>query len=208
MVKHVTEGGLDAWRELYNKYVSLIEDFQNVLIRQLTSIKPVSEANVDSLFDEIERTRELYIKAGSDEEPMGERWRKAAVLQNPSDTVLKSLAIEFKRATSIEEMYSTANTYTFDHKIGLPRGQTSPMLYLAEGPTPESASDIANVNGDRNQDRHTQPSRQEDTRITASANKEEENNQEFYAASNGKGKGKGKVCCECGEQGHFQRECT
>ena len=155
LVKHDTEGGLDAWRKLYHKYVPSADDLQNIIIRQLMSIRQVGEADVDSLFDEIECIRELYVKAGSDEEPMNERWLKAAVLQNLPDTVLKNLAIELKKAASIEGMYSMISTFTFDHRTGLPRGQASPMLYLTEGPTLESAKEIPNVNGDKIQDKDT-----------------------------------------------------
>ena len=65
LVKHGTEGGLDAWRKLYHKYIPLADDLHNILIGQLMSIRPVNEGDMESLFDEIERIREFYIKAGS-----------------------------------------------------------------------------------------------------------------------------------------------
>ena len=37
LVKYGTEGGLDAWRKLYNKYMPLAHDMQNILIRELMS---------------------------------------------------------------------------------------------------------------------------------------------------------------------------
>ena len=85
LVEHGTECGFDAWRKLYNRYVPLADDMQNILIRQLMSIKPVNENEMDNLFDEIEGIREQYIKGGSREGPMSEQWVKAAILQNLSE---------------------------------------------------------------------------------------------------------------------------
>ena len=72
LVKHGTEGGLDAWRKLYHKYMPLADDLQNILIRQFMSVRPVREHYMDRLFDELERIRELYIKVDSDEAPTSE----------------------------------------------------------------------------------------------------------------------------------------
>ena len=174
LVKHGTEGGLDAWRKLYHKYMPLADDLQNIFIRQLMSIRPVNEGDMDSFFDEIERIRELYIMAGSDEEPMSERWLRAAILQNLPEKVVQTLAIELKRATSVEDMYSIINTYTFDHRTGLPRGQTSPMLYLAEGPTPENVNEIANLSENKESTKDSQTNRQDDNKTTQKANREED----------------------------------
>ena len=51
LVKHGVEGGLDAWRKLYHKYMPLADDLQNILIRQLMSMKQVSENDMDLLFE-------------------------------------------------------------------------------------------------------------------------------------------------------------
>ena len=139
LVKHGTEGGQDAWRKLCHKYMPLADDQQNIFIRQLMSIRFVNEGDMDSLFDEMERIRELYVKAGSNEEPMSERWLRTAIFQNLPEQVVQKLAIELKKATFVEDMYSMINTYTFDHRTGLHRGQTNPMLYLAEGLAPEKS---------------------------------------------------------------------
>ena len=103
---------------------------QNSLTRQFISIKPVVESEIDNLFDEIERTREQYIKIGSVESPMCDKWVRAIILQNLAEKVVQALIVELTKANSVEEMYSTINTYMFDRKTGLPRGQTSPMLFL------------------------------------------------------------------------------
>merc|ERR1712151_292023 len=105
---------------------------------------------------------------------MSERWLRAAILQNLPDIVAKSLAIELKRATSIEDMYNTINTYTFDHRTGLPRGQTSPMLYLTERPVPENVREIANVAENKNPDKDSHQSQQEDTKTACTTNKEDD----------------------------------
>lgn len=112
---------------------------------------------------------------------MSERWSKAAISQNLPDTVVNNLAIELKRATAIEDMYSTTNTYTVDHRIGLPRGQISPMLYLAEGPAPENVKDFANINGDRDSSKNHQQDKQDDPTANQKTNQESE--KEFYAVS-------------------------
>ena len=130
---------------MYNKYVPLADDLQNILIRQLMSIKPVAEQDIDSMFDEIERIRELYIKAGSDDEPLCEKWFKAAILQNLPDKVVQTLAIELKKAASVEDMQANINTCMFDHKIGMIRGQNGLVLYLTE-PDTDSKEDGQELN--------------------------------------------------------------
>lgn len=121
------------------------------------------------------------------------------MLQNLPDKVVQTLAVELKRAESVEDIYSIISPYTYDHKFGSPRGQTSPMLYLtetqAEGDGGVAASNnntnnsggqilISNVDN-RQDDRNTSPA-------TTNANNQDSASQELYAAS--KGKDKGKVC--------------
>ena len=79
---------------------------------------------------------------------MCEKWVRATILQNRPEKVVQALAVELKTATSVEEIYSTINTYMFDHKSGLLRGQTSPMLHLTENQTTEEGTDstVASVN--------------------------------------------------------------
>ena len=142
-VEHGAEGGLDAWRTFYNRYISLADDMQNILIRQLMGFKQVNENDMDLLFDEIDKIREQYIKIGSEEGPVSDKWVRVAILQNLPDKVVQTLAVELKRAESVEDIYSIINIYTFDHKTGLPRGQTSPMLYLTENQTEEDGNTTA-----------------------------------------------------------------
>ena len=104
-------------------------------------------------------------------------------------------------------MYNIINIYTFDHRTGLPRGQTGPMLYLTDGPTPESAKEIASVTENRDTNTDKQTSQQEETKPSPNMNKGDDHGRELRAAGKGNGKGKGKVCWECGEQGNFQRSC-
>ena len=65
---------------------------QRILIRQFMSFKQVIEGDVDKLFDEVERIRALYIKVGSSEAPMCERWFKVAIIQYLQDMVIQSNA--------------------------------------------------------------------------------------------------------------------
>ena len=66
--------GVDAWRKLYNRYVPMAEDLQNIFIRELMALKPVNDANVDDFFQEVERIRELYARAGSQDGGLLEKW--------------------------------------------------------------------------------------------------------------------------------------
>ena len=63
LVQHNVANGLDAWRKLYHRYMPLASDLQDILIRELYDLKPVSEADIDNLFDEVARIRDLYLKA-------------------------------------------------------------------------------------------------------------------------------------------------
>ena len=67
-MKYGVEGWFDVWRTLDHRFVPMAEDLQNILIRELMSLKPVGEADVDKLFQEVERIRELYTWAGDDQE--------------------------------------------------------------------------------------------------------------------------------------------
>lgn len=42
----------------------LADGLQNILIQELISIKPVTEADVDTFFNDIDRVTESYTKAG------------------------------------------------------------------------------------------------------------------------------------------------
>ena len=105
------------------------------------SIKPVAENDVDMLFDEIERIRELYIKFVSNDEPTSERWLRSAISQNLPAKVVQDLVVDLKTADSIEDMYNIINTCTFDHRSGLPKGQANTMLHLTEGRPEDSQQD-------------------------------------------------------------------
>ena len=87
LVKHGVEHGLDAWRKLYHKYVLLAEDLQNLLIQDFMSLKTVIESEVFNVLTDVERTRDLYIKASADEDNLSDRWIRAAALRNPFDFI-------------------------------------------------------------------------------------------------------------------------
>ena len=69
VIKYGVRGGLDAWRKLYNKYMPFAYDQQHILIRELMSFKQVNENEIDQLFHDVERICDLYIKAGSEDDP-------------------------------------------------------------------------------------------------------------------------------------------
>ena len=180
LIKHGVDNGLDAWRKLYHKYVPLAEDLQNLLIQELMSLKIVTEADVDQLFADIERIRDLYTKAGTDEDDLSDRWIRAAVLRNLPDSILKLHAVELKKADSIEEMQSIINTYQFDHKTGLPRGQQGPGLYAIETGTSGEDQETEDANsGEANRNTSNGKSNTADNK----ANKEGDS--ELYAILKG-----------------------
>ena len=120
--------------------------------------------------------------------------------------MVHTLAVELKKAQSVEENCSIINTYAFDHKTGLPRGQSSPMLYLTKTQTTEDShpQQIANLTNSTNTSQ-TGANTKSQTTAQSQADSRDKNDQELYAAS--EGKGKGKTCRNCCEAGHFQREC-
>ena len=211
LVRHGVENGPDAWRKLYHKYVPLAEDLQNLLIQELMSFKTATESEVDSLFTDIERIRDLYIKAGTDEANLSDRWIRAAVLRNLFDSVLKLHAVELKKTDSIEEMQSVINTYQFDHKTRLPRGQQGPGLYAIEAGTSSEDKETTESNSAENGG-----SSANGDKITPQIIKQQKMATENYTlyineqikARDKKGSKKGYgECWHCGEWGHPRREC-
>lgn len=67
MVEYGVENGLDAWRRLRNHYLSLAGDLQQILIRELHALQPVTKAHLDIIFNQAERVTELYIKVARPE---------------------------------------------------------------------------------------------------------------------------------------------
>ena len=96
LVQHNVANGLDAWRKLYHRYIPLAADLQDILIRELYELKPVNESEIDSLFDEVARIKDLYIKAGPSDD-LSERWIKSVVLRNLFKELATNLAFEFKK---------------------------------------------------------------------------------------------------------------
>ena len=133
---------------------------------------------------------------------MCEKWVRATILQHLPEKVVQALVVELKRATSVEEIYSIINTYMFDHKIGLPRGQASSMLYLTENQNNEEDSSNTVKDTDATQNNTQTNTEGKDSKRRTD---EPEEDRQLYVAS--KGDGKGKTCWNCGEKGHSQREC-
>ena len=74
---------------------------------------------IDQLFHDVERICDLYIKAGSEDDPNLNRWVKACVMQNLPDRVVTSLALELKNVDSVEAMQILVNIMLHDHKNGI-----------------------------------------------------------------------------------------
>lgn len=99
IVRHSVNNGFDAWRKLYNTYVPLAQDLQNILICELMSIKPVAGNDIDSLFNEIERITDLYVKAGPADD-LSDKWMRAAVLKNLPEKISTALAIDLEKGNA------------------------------------------------------------------------------------------------------------
>lgn len=82
IIEHGCENGLGAWRRLYNRYIPGADDFQNPLMEEFMLLKPVSEQEVDSVFLEVERIMEWYIKADINGESMNAKWVRAALIKH------------------------------------------------------------------------------------------------------------------------------
>ena len=210
MVEHGVENGLDAWRRLYHHYIPLAEDLKKILMQELYALKPVTENEIDSLFMEVERITELYLKASITEDPMLEQWVMAAILRNLPKQLTRDLALELKKAKSIDDIHNSINIYMYDHQIGMPRNMPGPMLCMAEQDVQkgrqEEQSESKNSAGADAGNSKTE---------TAKTNNAEQDDQELYNTGKGgkgkdkhKGKGKGYgECWHCGEWGHPRREC-
>ena len=79
---------------LYNHYLPLAGDLQQLLIQELYTLHPVGEASVDTLFYQVERITGLYIKTGRSEEAMSDKWVNAAILRNLLERITKYLAVQ------------------------------------------------------------------------------------------------------------------
>ena len=73
MVEYGIANGFDAWRRLYHHYLPLAADLQHILIQELYSLSPVTENNIDSLFNHVERITELYTTAGQADNAIDEK---------------------------------------------------------------------------------------------------------------------------------------
>ena len=119
LVQHNVANGLDAWRKLYNRYIPLASDLQDILIRELYDLKPVSEGDVDSLFDEIARIRDLYLKAGPGED-LSDKFIKSAIMRNLPKDLVKNLAFELRTASTVEYIQSIIAIYLHIPYLCLP----------------------------------------------------------------------------------------
>ena len=127
VVKYGVCNGFDAWKILCNKCIFLAEDFQNIFIQELLLLKPVSETEIDTLFNDIEMIIDLYVKVGPVDD-LSEEWIRAAVLKYIPEKIATTLALEVRKATTVEEMQSLISIDMHDHRAGLHRGRPGPMI--------------------------------------------------------------------------------
>ena len=173
-VKYGVCNGLDIWRKVYNRYVPLGDDLQNILIRELISIEPVGELEVDTLPSEIDRIIEIYTEAGPAGD-LSDKWIRAAIMRNLPEKLTTTLAMDLKRATRIEQMQSIINVYLHDNKIGLPRGMPGTMVCL----TIEEETD------------KTERTKEETFQTNTTSEPNPNGDSSFNAATKGKQKGDG-----------------
>ena len=79
-IKYGILNGSDAWKKLYHKYVFLAEDLQNIFIQELMALNSISENDIDTLFNEKEKIKDLYAKAKSIDD-LSDRWIRAIILK-------------------------------------------------------------------------------------------------------------------------------
>ena len=105
-------------------------------------------------------------------------------MQNLPDKVVQTFAIEFKKTTSVEDMYSVVKTYLFDHRTGTLRGQTSLTIHLIEG-EPDIDNDNAGVNS-VNAETNDMHKQKEEGRSKPTHQPENQTDDELYTAIKGK----------------------
>ena len=194
MIKYSVYNGFDAWRKLYHRYVPLAEDLQNTFIQELMCLKPATETDIDSLFNEVERITDLYVKICPTDELSG-KWIRAAAMKNLFEKILTSLTMEIKKAPTIDGIQPAINTYMHDHRIGFPRGTPGPMICLAEKEDTEAKTEAGRT--DKPKEGEGKTTLPDNTVNAAKGNKKGDGSQR---------KGYGQ-CWESGEMGHPRREC-
>ena len=118
-------------------------------------------------------------------------------MRNLPNKITTALAMELKKATTIDEMQSVVNIYLHGNRTGLPRGMSGPMICLA-------ATEEANKTEEPRKDNHptnkpSEPRPEDDNSLNAETKGNKKGD-----GSTGKGYGQ---CWECGEWGHPRREC-
>ena len=119
------------------------------------------------------------MKASIKEDHMLEEWIIAAIMRNLPKQITKDLAIELKKATSIDDIHNTINVYMHDYQTGMPRNMPGPMLYMTEQ-NQDDKTEAADSDKDKGKEKPTQ----------ADANYNGQEGWDLNAASKG-GKGKG-----------------
>ena len=104
MVEYGVDNGFDAWRRLYNHYLPLAEDLQQILIQELYALQPVTGNNIDTLFNQVERITELYTRAGKADDAISDKWIKVAVLRNLPKQITKDLALQLKYVQNVNDV--------------------------------------------------------------------------------------------------------
>ena len=130
MVEHGCDNGLGAWRRVYHQYIPGAEDLQHLQLEELMSLKPLNHNEIDSLFTEIERIMEWYIKADADGESMNNKWVRAAFIENLPKNITQHLATPLRKADTVDAVYNLVVIHMHDHSTGLPRHQAFAKLYF------------------------------------------------------------------------------
>ena len=211
MVEYGVDNGFDAWRRLYNHDLPLAEDLQQILIQELYALQPVTENNIDTLLNQVERVIELYTRAGKADDAISDKWIKVAVLRNLPKQVTKDHALQLKDAQYVDDVRNIVNIYLHDHQMGMPRGQSGPMLCATtndqedtEGNTSERGQDNSSANTNKVQSNGNGTEKDENTNWHGS------NDLNATTKGSGKNKKRGKGYggfWHCGEWGHPRREC-